>query len=328
MLCFVSFGIGLDLGIVLAKGVIFSLLCVFTILQTLILMCDKILLKTEKKRNRKNISVKQETSKQRSETFGAGVPVLADTSAQATATKKRRTFSDFMAGFEFKSRYAIMGIFIVVFVLACFFQSYTPTNFAMNNDDTIAEIFPTENPIVIVYNNDSSEQVNAIADTYIGNEYVSSVSSYENTLGKPYTSNEITQIIGAMGSDFTIDNSLINVIYYDNFDGTIYPVKAGTFFGLIYTLAQNESFSALIPAEMQEQIEMLNKFSNKESLTTPLSAEVLALSFDMDVNQIKMLLQAGQKGDSASVNDFINIAAEMAKNPQAGIDETTAAQLV
>ena len=49
MLVFMRFKIGMDLGIVLAKGVLFSLLCVFTVLPGLILWADKVVRKTMKK---------------------------------------------------------------------------------------------------------------------------------------------------------------------------------------------------------------------------------------------------------------------------------------
>lgn len=328
MLCFMSFTIGLDLGIVLAKGVFMSLLCVFTVLPALILLCDKVILKTEKKHKHKNKNGNLETAEQDEAVVGMGAPVLTNTPTQAVAVKKCRTFSDIMAGFEFKARYVIMGAFVVIFALACVFQAYTPTNFTLNNDDTIAEIFPSANTIVIVYNNDDEQNVVAVANKLTENEYVSSVSSYGETLGKPYNANELAQMIGAMVGIFTIDAPLISVIYYDKLDGTIYPVKAGIFFGFIYNLAQNDSISALIPAEMQGQIEMLNNFSNKENLITPLPSAHLAQSFGMGESQVKAILQAGQKGDTASISEFINIASEMAKNPQAGIDEATAARLI
>lgn len=46
-LVFMSFTIGRDLGFVLAKGVLFSLIAIFTCLPGLILMCDKLIAKTK-----------------------------------------------------------------------------------------------------------------------------------------------------------------------------------------------------------------------------------------------------------------------------------------
>lgn len=50
VLVFMSFKIGADIGIVLAKGVAFSMICVFTVLPALILLSHKPIEKTEKKK--------------------------------------------------------------------------------------------------------------------------------------------------------------------------------------------------------------------------------------------------------------------------------------
>lgn len=47
-LVFMKFKIGMDLGIVLAKGVFISMVCVITILPCLILLCDKLITRTAK----------------------------------------------------------------------------------------------------------------------------------------------------------------------------------------------------------------------------------------------------------------------------------------
>ena len=58
VLVFMSFKIGADIGIVLAKGVAFSMLCVFTVLPALILLSYKLIKKTEKKERAKKADKK------------------------------------------------------------------------------------------------------------------------------------------------------------------------------------------------------------------------------------------------------------------------------
>ena len=48
MLLFMSFTIGADMGLVMAKGIFCSLICVFTVMPTLILWCDGLMQKTSK----------------------------------------------------------------------------------------------------------------------------------------------------------------------------------------------------------------------------------------------------------------------------------------
>ena len=45
-LCFMSFTLGMDLGVVMAKGVVFGVICCVTVLPSLILVCDKAIEKT------------------------------------------------------------------------------------------------------------------------------------------------------------------------------------------------------------------------------------------------------------------------------------------
>ena len=49
ILLLMSFSIGADMGLVMAKGIFFSLVCVFTVMPCLILWCDKLLTTTSKK---------------------------------------------------------------------------------------------------------------------------------------------------------------------------------------------------------------------------------------------------------------------------------------
>ncbi|MGN0169719.1 MAG: RND family transporter [Lachnospiraceae bacterium] len=49
-LCFMSFTLGLDLGVVMAKGVLLGVICCVTILPSLLLACDKLLTRTSHKK--------------------------------------------------------------------------------------------------------------------------------------------------------------------------------------------------------------------------------------------------------------------------------------
>ena len=60
VLLLLRFTIGRDMGLVMAKGILCSLICVFTVMPTLILWCDGLLLKTSKARLRENRRRKRE----------------------------------------------------------------------------------------------------------------------------------------------------------------------------------------------------------------------------------------------------------------------------
>ena len=63
VLLLMSFTIGADMGLVMAKGILCSLICVFTVMPTLILWCDKLLKTTNKTYLRDKMKLKKEARK-------------------------------------------------------------------------------------------------------------------------------------------------------------------------------------------------------------------------------------------------------------------------
>ena len=61
VLLLMSFTIGADVGLVMAKGILCSLICVFTVMPTLVLWCDKLLRTTNKKYLRAQRKLKMDT---------------------------------------------------------------------------------------------------------------------------------------------------------------------------------------------------------------------------------------------------------------------------
>lgn len=335
MLCFMSFSIGIDFGLVLAKGVFLSLLCVLTILPTLILLCDKIILKTEKRPLRKLISgrIAEGNSCALSD---PDLSALADSENPPAAKKQRRSFFSILANSEYRARYIIIGMFAALFILVCVFQAYTPTNFAVSGSDLIEKVFPKKELIAIVYNNDCETDVDQIVGQLSENKYVSDIISYNEIFGKPYSVDELLLAADELGIDFEIDESLVKAVYYAKLGGPLNPISAGSFARFIYDCAQIESFSKFIPAELQDKIELLNDFSDKEYLILPRSNAFIAQTFDMEERMVAAIIRATiteekyEESYQASIGEFINMAADMAKRPifQSQFDEETVAKLV
>ncbi len=277
MLCFMSFGIGLELGIVLAKGVFISLVCVFTILPTLIILCDKIIAKTEKKRKHNTVS-----------------------------GKKKPSFSSGMAAFAKKSRYAMMAVFVLLFVGMSILQSYTPINFTQNTDDPIADTFPQKNMLVMIYDNKDEEKIAELIERLEKNENVTQVMSYPNLLGKPYTADELGASIGDLGSSMGADTgdmpefdpALLSLVYYHYYDGQTKPLTMSDFLQFLSNdILNNDTFADAISPEMREQADMLGQFSSKEALQTQRTAAELAAMFDIDETMINTVLRLYHGGD-------------------------------
>ncbi len=285
MLVFMSFTIGMDLGLVLSKGVIFSMICVFTILPVLILIFDKVITKSAKKELR--------------------IPMGK------------------VAGFSYKCRKIIAVVFVVLFVSMYFLQSITPITYTIGKEDEISTVFPTSNPIVMLYNNEDEENIAPIANSLTEHDKVNSVLGYSTTLGKDFTTNEMASMVESLGADMGIDPSLLSVLYYDRFakddDKSIAVSDVLRFVST--NVVNNEMFSSYIDDTMKEKAGLLEKFSDKQALTKPMTAKEIADIFDMEeklIKQVMMLYYSTKTNENAgtmTVSQFADfVVNEVAKD--------------
>lgn len=140
-LMFMSFSIGFDVGLVLAKGIIISLLCVFLFMPSLLLIFDKLLVKTSHKSINEILIHKNEKR-------------IAKFQKQG---RKATTF----AGFQKKTKYlipAIATLLIIVGAALNFNSKYsfvleasTDNNATVNIDNKkITDTFGTQNTLVVL----------------------------------------------------------------------------------------------------------------------------------------------------------------------------------
>ena len=121
MLLFMSFQIGTNLGVVLAKGVAFSMLCVFTALPGLILMFHKVIEKTTRRRK--------------------------------PHPERGRNPLQALGCFSYRFRWLIAAIFLLLFVGGYLLQGQTATVYTLSKVDPVAEVFPKDNRLVLLYEN-------------------------------------------------------------------------------------------------------------------------------------------------------------------------------
>ncbi len=179
-LVFMSFKIGADLGIVLAKGVICSLVCVFTILPALILGCDRAIRATAK-------------------------PTLHPERAMAG-----------LARFSMRARYVTCVAFALLFAVAYIAQANTGVSYTLAKEDPIAQIFPRTSTVVLVYSNDDEDAVAAHIDEIEGAQGVEAINAWGCTLGRAYSASELQQVMkeyGDQAGDLGMDSSTINIVY-------------------------------------------------------------------------------------------------------------------
>lgn len=245
MLLFMSFKIGLDLGIVLAKGVFISMICVFTVLPSFILFCDKVLLKTEKK--------------------GRQIKKIAKENGE------RKAFSSVLANFSHKSRYILTGVFVALFAGIAVLQTFTPIKYTLETEDPIAEVFDTANQFVLIYENKDEEKLESYASKLAENKKVTQVLSYGSTLGKKMRADEIMDGIGDMAGAaggsfdaFNIDEGLIKLVYYGCNGGETENIGADYLLDALNLMANDVFMAPLTTQKEKQAIKNLNNYDGEK----------------------------------------------------------------
>lgn len=230
-----SFKIGQDMGIVLAKGVFISLICIFTILPGLVVKADKLICKTYKK----SLSFK----------------------------------SDKLMKFVSKARFVLVSVVILIVGGAVFIKDDLDISFIKmfeNKDqEAIENVFGAENQTVVLYDkNESEENVMAYIEWLETQENVVSVQDYYNTLGMKYTYSELS-------TSMNIDIGQVQMLYMayaadknTAADGTsmvdinVEDMKLSLeeLFGFVINkVMSDETYQAMIPEEYTGQLESAYK---------------------------------------------------------------------
>ena len=186
MLAFMDFKIGLDMGLVLSKGVFLSLVSIYFVLPSLILSFDKLITKTTKK-----------------------VPLP-------------HTYK--LARFEVRHRMLIAVSFVIFFVASYFLSKRTDISFSNTWPTEITLEFPSQNQIVLLYRTDEQAEIIPIIDSLESDPKVVTAMSYPSIMLKERTADEMIGFIremsamlpaGAGSIDSTmLSPDLLGIVYY------------------------------------------------------------------------------------------------------------------
>lgn len=175
MLVFMRLKIGADLGLVLAKGVAFSMICNFTVLPALALWFDKAIFATSKKK----------------------MPSLP---------------ANALARFEMKFRVPLAVLFVGLFGVTAYFQTKTPICYSAIWETPISKQFPVDNNFVLLYNNSDESVVPAMLDSLAKDPHVTSCLSYPGLMVQGFTATEMSERFGSLSPLITED--LMRIVYY------------------------------------------------------------------------------------------------------------------
>ena len=242
MLCFMRLKIGADMGVVLAKGVVCSLICTFTAMPALMLIFRRVINKTAKK---------------------AYVPS-----------------TDKLALFISRHKLPIAVGAVILFFGSWYLSHRTTIFFSAEAESQIEKIFPSPNPFVLVYDTQDEDSICNLVENLMEQPGIQSVISYPTLISKPLTPAEMAEHVGSLLTDFKdfmpegtsvppealemINPEMMQFLYYmrsrDSEETTMAFPDLARF--LHTHVASNPLFSSYLDEDMKKQIEMLQSMLN------------------------------------------------------------------
>ena len=164
LLClgFMSFRLGADMGFALAKSVIVSLVCIFTVLPSLILISDKWIVKTRKK--------------------ALHIPVAG------------------CARFGYRRRFVLLLVFLVLFAGAFILKNNTTILYMLQTNNPVDAVFEEPHSLVLLYETKDRENLSEVLSSLEKDERVTEIISYASTLGRAYQADEIAALFSGENS--------------------------------------------------------------------------------------------------------------------------------
>lgn len=252
-LVFMSFTIGKDLGLVLAKGVLFSLISIFFCLPGLILIFDKWIMKTKKK----VLSIKL----------------------------------DWLGKSSYKTRYLAPILLLLLFGGSYLLQGNLDIAYSSSEEDKISTVFKEENPMVVLYKNEEEEKASQYCQELEKDENIKNVLCYGNTIHEDLTYKELKTKLDDLDNSNSLDVSLLKILYFYKFNDDEIQMTPTEFVQFLdKNVLSNSTFSKKIDASLSENIELLKKVTEKEEMNKKRTSKELATFFGMDENVIKNLL--------------------------------------
>lgn len=228
-----------------------------------------------------------------------------------------------IGSFSYKYRKIICILAAVLFIVCIFLESQTVISYSYIEENTITEVFPQDDTLVIVYENKNEGDIHNIITELEKDEHITSIQAYSNTLGAKLTPTDLAQ-------NFGIDEMFVNVIYHMYYGDEVAPMTLVEFTTFITSdeFVNNPMLAGNMDENSKEQLYQLGNIVNALNSNEPMSAEDIATMTDMDINVIKTILFFTQfNTDSIVFKDFVSSINELTSIASGAIDEETLVQL-
>ena len=272
-LIFMSFTIGKDLGLVLAKGVLLSLVSIFFCLPALLLTCDDLIKKTSKKCPNFNL------------------------------TKLGR--------FCYRTRIIQTILIIIVFIVAFLLKGNVNITYTGSEQDKVGAVFQANNQLAIVYDNKYEEEIASYCKKIENNNDIDKVLCYSNTINEQLTYDKLNDKFKYLDQDTNIDDDLLKIIYYNYYNkDSNNKMTLNSFINFIKSdIYTNDKFSDEISDETKNNLDLLTNFTDKNKINQKRTLQDIADILEIDVDKVKdlmILYNSKNINIKMTVKDFIN----------------------
>lgn len=252
-LVFMSFTIGRDMGFVLAKGVLFSLLAIFTCLPGLILLFDKAIVKTKKK---------------------------------SPAVKL-----NFLGKVAYGGRYVAAVVFLLIFGASYMLRGNLGITYTDASEDKISQVFGNDNQVAILYDNNDEEKVAEYCRGLEG-EKLQEVMCYGNTIGQKLAAEDLPVKMQDLGVENEIPDYLLRVVYYYYYrNGQGGRMSLAEFVRFIdEEVYADKNFADYVDVDTRTNVAKLEDFATTEAVLRVRSGDNLAQVLGVSTEQMHDLL--------------------------------------
>lgn len=272
-LVFMSFTIGRDLGFVLAKGVLLSLICIFFVLPSLILMFDKLITKTKKR----------------------------------SPTIKLNK----VGKISYRIRYVATILFILAFIGSYLLKGNLGILYTESQSDKISEVFSENNQIALIYKTEDEEIIAQYLKELEKKDRVDKVLGYSNTINEKLHYDELNQRIKDLGSEVDVEEYLMKLLYYNYYNqNENNTMTFNEFINFINSeVYNNPKMSDKLDETTRKDIDRLKNFTESTLINKKRTASEIANILEIDESKIDdILIYYNSKNNNLkiSLNDFIN----------------------
>lgn len=222
-----------------------------------------------------------------------------------------------ISNFTYKFKYVIAIVFLIVFGCSLYFQSHTKISYSYKDYNELLEVFPEDDNLVIVYDNEDEEHLQDIITYLEKDENVASIQGYGNTIGVKLNYLQFSSTLG-------IDAEIVKTLYflYQN-DVSTLKNSLPEIIATIKTLSENPLLSSYFD---EQSLQIINQYETMiQGILSDYqySSQELADLFAMDKVLIDFLfLSSGVS--SMTLEQFTNTILESYQNQ---LDEQQLAQL-